>query len=88
MPAFFKKYSIAIIAVAILVVIFVKHFQANEKPSQETLTIGVQSGYPPFEFMDTTGKIVGFDVEIAEIIAEKLQKTLVIKDMEFEGEIL
>ena len=88
MPAFFKKYIIAIFAVAILGTIFVKHFQATEKPSQETLIIGLQSGYPPFEFMDTTGKIVGFDVEIAEIIAEKLQKTLVIKDMEFEGEIL
>ena len=50
--------------------------------------IGLQSGYPPFEFMDTTGKLVGFDVEMAEIIAKKLQKTLVIKDMEFEGVIL
>ena len=88
MPAFFKKYIIAIFAIAILGIIFMKHFQATEKPSQETLIIGLQSGYPPFEFMDTTGKIVGFDVEIAEIIAEKLQKTLVIKDMEFEGEIL
>lgn len=65
-----------------------KPFQTNEKPSKETLVIGLQSGYPPFEFMDTTGKIVGFDVEIAEIIAKKLHKKLVIKDMEFEGEIL
>lgn len=88
MPAFFKKYIIAIFAVAILGIIFVRHFQTTEKPSHETLIIGLQSGYPPFEFMDSKGKIVGFDVEIAEIIAEKLQKTLVIKDMEFEGEIL
>ena len=33
-------------------------------------------------------KLVGFDVDVAELIAEKLGKTLVIKDMEFEGEIL
>lgn len=79
---------IAIFAVAIFGIIFVKHFQTAEKLSQETLIIGLQSGYPPFEFMDTTGKIVGFDVELAEIIAKKLQKSLVIKDMEFEGEIL
>ncbi len=38
--------------------------------------------------MDSTGKIVGFDLDIAELIAEKLQRKLVIKDMEFEGEIL
>jgi arginine transport system substrate-binding protein len=88
MSLFFKKYIMAIFAVAIFGVIFAKNFNAPEKPSQQTLIVGLQSGYPPFEFMDTTGKIVGFDVEIAEIIAEKLQKTLVIKDMEFEGEIL
>lgn len=74
--------------VAILGLIAVKVFQTNEKPSKDTLIIGIQSGYPPFEFMDPTGKIVGFDIELGEIIAKKLQKTLVIKDMEFEGEIL
>ena len=88
MSAFLKKSIIAIFSVAILGMIVMKPFQTNEKPSQQTLVIGLQSGYPPFEFMDATGKIVGFDVEIAEIIAEKLQKALVIKDMEFEGEIL
>lgn len=87
MPAFFKKY-LAVFAFTILGITFAKQFQAPEMPSQETLMVGLQSGYPPFEFMDTSGKIVGFDVEIAEIIAEKLQKTLIIKDMEFEGEIL
>lgn len=88
MSAFFKKCITAAFAVVILGIIFVKPFQTAEKSSQETLVIGLQCGYPPFEFMDTTGKIVGFDIEIAEIIAEKLKKTLVIKDMEFEGEIL
>lgn len=88
MSAFFKKLFIATVAVAILGIIVMKPFQTHEKSSQKTLVVGLQSGYPPFEFMDTTGKIVGFDVEVAAIIAEKLHKTLVIKDMEFEGEIL
>lgn len=84
----FLKKCFTLCVVAILGIFIVKHFQVTEHPSQETLIIGLQSGYPPFEFMDTTGKIVGFDVEVAKIIAEKLQKTLIIKDMEFEGEIL
>lgn len=88
MPALFKKCLIAIFAIAILSIIIIKPFQTNERPSEEILVIGLQSGYPPFEFMDTTGKMIGFDVEVAEMIAEKLQKRLVIKDMEFEGEIL
>lgn len=88
MSTFFKKNIIALFAIAIFGIIVVKQFQNAENTSKETLVIGLQSGYPPFEFMDTTGKIVGFDVDIAEIIAKKLHKTLVIKDMEFEGEIL
>lgn len=87
MSAFSKKYIIAMLAVAIFGTIFVKHFQ-TENPSQEALVIGTHSGYPPFEFMDAAGKIVGFDITIAEILAEKLQKKLVIKNMDFDGEIL
>lgn len=53
-----------------------------------TLTVGLQSGYPPFEFMDEDGKVVGFDVDVAHLLAKKLERELIIKDMEFEGEIL
>ncbi len=63
-------------------------FQSTDKPAEETLTIGLHSGYPPFEYMDENGKIVGFDLDIAERIAAKLGKKIVIKDMEFDGEIL
>lgn len=60
----------------------------HEKKPTETLTVGLQSGYPPFEFMNAEGQIVGFDIDVAKIIAEKLGKKLAIVDMEFEGEIL
>jgi arginine transport system substrate-binding protein len=89
MFVFVKKYFIAILAIAMAFgFIVIKPFQSTGKPIHETLVIGLQNGYPPFEFVDTEGKIVGFDVDVAGRIAEKLEKTLVIKDMEFEGEIL
>ncbi len=37
-----------------------------------TLTIGTEGTYPPFTFHDETGKLTGFDVEIAEEIASRL----------------
>jgi arginine transport system substrate-binding protein len=61
---------------------------STSKQAKNVLTIGLQSGYPPFEFMDSKGHIIGFDVDLANIIAAKLDKQLVIKDMEFEGLIL
>lgn len=84
-----KKYWLPLIAVIALISFFViKSSHQEEKVSADTLVVGLQSGYPPFEFMDTQGKIVGFDVDLAGRIADKLGKKLVIKDMEFEGEIL
>ncbi len=90
MPPILKKSSLAVIAIlAIAAFITLKpSSQTDKTQTEKTLVIGVQSGYPPFEFMDANGKIIGFDIAIAERIAQKLGKTLVINDMEFEGEIL
>lgn len=89
MPHFFKKFFIAISAILALTAwIVLKPSQASEQPSQETLVVGLQSGYPPFELMDSQGNIMGFDPAVAEHLANKLGKRLVIKDMEFEGLIL
>jgi arginine transport system substrate-binding protein len=88
MKSFFKKYFIffaALIGFAFLVFNLTKPVQ---KVSEDTLIVGLQSGYPPFEFMDSQGQIIGFDVDLAKLISNKLGKTLLIKDMEFEGEIL
>jgi arginine transport system substrate-binding protein len=86
---FFKKYSIGFaILFAFMALIVFKPFQSFKQTSQETLIVGLQSGYPPFEFMDSEGNIIGFDVDVANHIAQAIGKKLVIKDMEFEGEIL
>jgi L-cystine transport system substrate-binding protein len=37
-----------------------------------TLKIGTEGTYAPFTYHDTSGKLVGFDVEIGEAIAKKL----------------
>lgn len=40
--------------------------------SSGTLTVATEGTYRPFSFHDETGELVGFDVEIAEAVAEKL----------------
>ena len=58
-------------------------------PTQESsLTVGIQNGYPPFEFVNEEGAVVGFDIDLAERIAQKMGKKLVIKEMDFDGEVL
>lgn len=60
----------------------------EKPPTSDTLTLGLQSEYPPFVFIDEKGDITGFDIDVAKGIAEKLGKKLIVKEMDFDGEIL
>ncbi|AGK95689.1 ABC transporter substrate-binding protein [Clostridium pasteurianum] len=40
--------------------------------SAGTIVIGVDDTYPPMEFRDKNGKLVGFDVDVADAVAKKL----------------
>lgn len=50
-----------------------------------TLTMGTNAAFPPYEYVDDDGNIVGIDAEIAAALAEKLGMELEIKDMEFDS---
>lgn len=54
----------------------------SSSTESEKIIMGTNATFPPFESVEG-GEIVGFDVEIAELIANKLGKELVIEDMEF-----
>jgi arginine transport system substrate-binding protein len=72
MLKFFKKYLVAISALAVIVGLTA--MKNNDKVSPDALVVGLQSGYPPFEFMDANGNIVGFDIDVANCIAEEMGK--------------
>jgi polar amino acid transport system substrate-binding protein len=47
------------------------------------LVVGTGSGYFPFEMVDKEGKVIGFDMQLAQKIADELKVDLEIKDMDF-----
>ncbi len=49
------------------------------------LIVGMEVEYWPFEYSDTKGNPIGFDVEIAQLIAKELGVKLEIKDIEWTG---
>lgn len=51
----------------------------------ETLTMGTNAEFPPFEFIGDNGQPTGFDVELMELIAAEMGKELVIENMFFDG---
>lgn len=53
---------------------------ANNKKDSNDLVVGTTSGYAPYVSLDKEGKYEGFDIDIANLIAQKLSKKMVIKD--------
>jgi polar amino acid transport system substrate-binding protein len=54
----------------------------DEKKDENVIKFALSADYPPFEFYED-GKLTGFDVELAELIAKKLNKKAEFKDMQF-----
>ncbi len=53
----------------------------------KTLKMGTSADYPPFEYVDTavSDEIIGFDIDLAKMVAKELGYTLEIEDMDFNG---
>ncbi|MBQ6825496.1 MAG: basic amino acid ABC transporter substrate-binding protein [Clostridia bacterium] len=78
-----KKFTkiLALLAVVCLVL----SCAACGSKDTEKLVMGTNASFPPYEFTDDAGNIVGIDAEIAAAVAEKLGKELEIKDMDFDS---
>ena len=51
----------------------------------DTLRIGMELGYPPFEMTDEQGRPAGISVDLAHALGEFLQKKVVIENIAFDG---
>lgn len=54
---------------------------------KDTLIVGTEAGFAPYEYMEGN-KVVGIDMDIAQAIADAMDKELEIKNMEFKGALL
>lgn len=52
---------------------------------KDVLVIGLDATYPPFEFVDTQGKITGISVAIGDEIGKTTGKKVEYRNMSFEG---
>ncbi len=52
---------------------------------KDTLTVGMELAYPPFEMTDTAGKPSGVSVELAQELGKALGRKVVIENTAFDG---
>jgi polar amino acid transport system substrate-binding protein len=56
----------------------------GSKKSSDEIHFGVSADYPPFEYK-SKGEVVGFDIDLANHIADELGKKAVFHDMDFSA---
>ncbi len=49
------------------------------------IVVGTEPGWPPYQFLDEQGNIVGFEIELMEMIAEELGLEVEWKNMGFDA---
>ena len=57
----------------------------NQIVKRGTLVVGTEMQFFPFEYANEKGEPVGFDMDLARLIAKELEVQLEIKDMSFTG---
>ena len=53
----------------------------------KTIKVATEGAYPPFNFVDATGALQGFDVDIANALCTKMQVTCEISKQDWDGMI-
>lgn len=76
--------TLLVISVIIAVVIaFSAGFYTKSSlgSAEDTLVVGTSTPFPPFEFKNEAGEVVGFDIDLAREVAEALGLKLEIRDL-------
>lgn len=85
-----KKLIKTFIILLTAVFVFSACGQADESDhalskDKKVLKMGTSVDFPPFESRDPEGNFEGFDIELAQMIADELGYELEIQDMSFDG---
>jgi polar amino acid transport system substrate-binding protein len=78
-----KIFSIGLMTIVILGVLALSGCQEEE--AENKIIVGTSADFPPFEYIDENGDIVGFDIDMITTILENLNYTVEVKDIAFDS---
>lgn len=68
----------------IIIAALIASFSLSAAAAQ-TLRFGTEASYPPFESTDANNKIVGFDVDLANVLCKKIDATCTFTNQAFDS---
>lgn len=76
------KFILPIALIAIIILsIFVFNKKENITEEKNTFVLGLDDNFPPMGFRNENNEIVGFDIDLAKAVCEKLDKELVLQQI-------
>ncbi len=73
-------------AVGILLIVAIPAtFAQGQKEDVNSISFAGSGGYPPFNYLNESGDVIGFDVDVAQEIADRLGKTMEYKTTAWDG---
>lgn len=73
--------------ILLLLILSLTLIGCSNSSTNPKLVISTSSGYAPYEMIDPQGNLIGFDIDLGNLIAEKMGREVEWKDMSFDGVI-
>lgn len=83
-PAYYLK-MVVLVLIASTMLAIAGCQNAKNSGKKDTLTVGMELAYPPFEMTDEQGAPKGISVDLAHELGKSLGKKIVIQNMSFDG---
>ena len=89
-----KKWLLAVLTTMVIAVLAAcgasdekETSTGNETGDKKVLVMGTSADYAPFEFVDTavSDEIIGFDIDLAKMVGEKLGYEIKVQNMDFNS---
>jgi polar amino acid transport system substrate-binding protein len=81
----FRKFFAVLFISTLFALSFAPVVSAASLADKETIIVGTEGTYPPYEYYDEAGKLVGFDIDLVAELGAKLGKKMQVVDMAFDG---
>ena len=80
----YKNIAFILVLLCAFCSFFSNHQKTDNAYDGNAITVGTNSEFPPFSFK-SNGKLVGFDIDIANEVCRRLHKNVHFKDMPFDA---